>query len=76
MMKTDAFAAVQESAERQLQEVHFRFSRCVSCEYSDGVLLLRGQVPTFYLKQIAQTVVAKVPGVERVDNRIQVFAAI
>ena len=67
---------VAESAERRLREADFRFSRCIFCQYHEGVLLLRGRVPTYYLKQIAQTVVADVPGVEQVDNRIEVFAAI
>jgi osmotically-inducible protein OsmY len=36
------------------------------------VLTLRGQVSSFYLKQVAQTVVRKLPGVEECVNRIEV----
>jgi hypothetical protein len=37
------------------------------------VLVLRGCLPSDYLKQIAQEVVAhQVPGVSRLDNQIQV----
>jgi osmotically-inducible protein OsmY len=35
-------------------------------------VLLRGRVRTFYQKQIAQTVVAGVDGVEQIDNEIEV----
>jgi osmotically-inducible protein OsmY len=38
----------------------------------DGVLVLRGCLPTYYLKQVAQEVVVSVQGVERIDNQIQV----
>jgi hypothetical protein len=37
------------------------------------VLVLRGCVPSYYLKQVAQEVVARqVQGVGRLDNQIQV----
>ena len=44
----------------------------VACEYRDGVVVLRGRVPSFHMKQVAQTCVAEVDGVERIDNRLQV----
>jgi osmotically-inducible protein OsmY len=44
----------------------------VSCDYRDGVLILRGCLPSYYLKQIAQEAVASLEGVERIDNQIQV----
>ena len=34
----------------------------MSCEFGEGVLVLRGQVSTFYLKQVAQTLVREVDG--------------
>jgi osmotically-inducible protein OsmY len=36
------------------------------------VLVLRGCLPTYYLKQVAQEVVAHLEGVEGVENQIQV----
>ena len=44
----------------------------ISCDLLDGVLVLRGCLPTYYLKQIAQEAVAHLKGVERLDNQIQV----
>ena len=36
------------------------------------MLVLRGCLPSYYLKQIAQEAVAALEGVERIDNQIQV----
>ena len=44
----------------------------ISCECHDDVLILHGIVPTYYLKQVAQTVAMHAEGVERVDNQIMV----
>jgi hypothetical protein len=38
-------------------------------------LVLHGQVPSFYLVQIAQALVSRLPGVQQVENRLQVTAA-
>lgn len=44
----------------------------ITCELQDGVLILWGRVPSYYLKQLASALVAEVAGVERIDNRIEV----
>lgn len=46
--------------------------RKVRCEENEGVLTISGTVPSYYLKQIAQTLVATVEGVTRVENRLEV----
>jgi osmotically-inducible protein OsmY len=38
-------------------------------------LTLTGAVGSFYLKQIAQTIVARVPGVGRIDNQLEVLSS-
>lgn len=42
------------------------------CEFREGRLYLRGQVPSFYLKQLAQTAVAGMADVRQVVNEIEV----
>jgi osmotically-inducible protein OsmY len=44
----------------------------VRIEMRPGRVVLRGVVPSYYQKQIAQEVVRSVEGVERVDNQLQV----
>lgn len=46
--------------------------RRLTCDSHEGVLSIRGQVATFYLKQLAQTAVRGLPGVEEVNNQVQV----
>lgn len=55
---------------------HFtRHWREIACEYREGVLTLRGSVPSFYLKQVLQSILKDIPGVERIDNRVDVVSA-
>ena len=64
--------AVQELAQRQLRESAYYSIRSVRCDFHEGVLTLRGCLSTYYLKQVAQTLVAKVEGVQLINNRVEV----
>lgn len=44
----------------------------VQCQWKDGTLVLHGIVPTYYLKQLAQSLFIAEPAIERVENRIVV----
>lgn len=47
--------------------------RCVVCELCQRVLILRGRVPSFYMKQMAQTVVRDLLSEGFViDNQVEV----
>ncbi len=59
-----AQATLRQSPEAGLHEV--------SCEFSGGILTLRGRVPSYHLKQLAEAAVAEVPGVIEVHNRVEV----
>lgn len=47
--------------------------RRIDCSCQSGSLVLRGSVPTFFHKQLAQRAVADIDGVIEVDNRIRVM---
>jgi hypothetical protein len=49
----------------------YTFEKIEIC-FSDGILTLRGQLPSFYLKQVLQTLLRDVEGVVRIDNRVDV----
>ncbi|HEV8060179.1 MAG TPA: BON domain-containing protein [Gemmataceae bacterium] len=72
-----AAATVQQvialRAESRLRYQPHRALKNIRCECADGVLTLRDRLPTHYLKQIAQAVVAGTEGIERIDNRIEVI---
>lgn len=44
----------------------------VECEAKNTTAILSGELPTFHLKQVAQTIALSVPQVTHVDNRIVV----
>jgi hypothetical protein len=44
-------------------------------EYQEDVLIERGCVPTFYLKQVLHTVLRELEGVKCIDNRVDVISA-
>ena len=52
----------------------FYFSK-VECDYDDGILTLRGRVPTFYLKQILQSRLIDIAGVSGIDNQVDVVSS-
>lgn len=79
---TDAYAdqgsalatRVAHQARQRLGNTSYHFLRFVDCCFQNGVLTLSGRVPSFYLKQMAQTVLANIEGVDRIDNRVDVVS--
>lgn len=74
---TDFSGDVLRRVRSQLaQSCHFtRHWREIDCKFCSGVLTLRGRVPSFYLKQILQSILKDVPGVRRIDNRVDVVSS-
>lgn len=73
--KTALDETVSRTAESRLRDSSHLFLRHVKCGYDQGRLQLEGKVPSFYLKQLAQSLVQGVQGVERIDNRLTVVCA-
>lgn len=65
---------VLEAARDCLRKSSSTVVRAVSCDYDQGVLVLRGRVPSFYCKQLAQEAVARVAAGVEVANVIEVDA--
>jgi len=63
---------IAEGAESCLRGNPYLALKNVSCEYHEGVLTLRGCLPSYYLKQMAQAAVSRVAGVARIVNQIEV----
>jgi hypothetical protein len=66
-------ASIRVLAERGLRSSRSSALKHVSCDYRGGVLVLRGCLPSYYLKQLAQEAVASLEGFERIDNQIRVM---
>ena len=64
-----------EAAESCLRRKGYLALRAVACECRGGVLTLRGRLPSYHLKQLAQAAVAGTAGVLRIVNAIEVCPA-
>ncbi|MHB8899253.1 MAG: BON domain-containing protein [Thermoguttaceae bacterium] len=65
---------VQAEAQSRLRNSGCHALRLVSCDFHEGVRTLRGQLPSFYLKQVAQELVRQVDGAEEVNKHLEVVA--
>ena len=64
---------VAAKIEMTFDRMGYRSLRDVYCESENGRITLRGITPTFYLKQVAQVIAAKVAGVGVISNQIEVL---
>ena len=71
--------SLRVSDENIEREVYARLAVCpylpirqLDCECENGIVRLLGQVPTFYLKQVAQTLVRSVTGMQHLSNLVEV----
>jgi osmotically-inducible protein OsmY len=58
--------------QQQLRSSPYWSVRQLNCHVDQGSIVLRGTVPCFYLKQVAQSVAVKTVGVECVRSDIEV----
>jgi osmotically-inducible protein OsmY len=61
-------------ANDQLQRTPHLTGTRVSCDGRDGVLRLRGQLTSYYHKQVAQEIVRQLDGAFELVNEIEVTA--
>jgi osmotically-inducible protein OsmY len=70
--KGGRFGSVAMAADDRLRRSPYVGTARVSCEYTRGVLLLRGRLPSYYQKQVAQEAVRGLAGVVEILNEIEV----
>jgi osmotically-inducible protein OsmY len=58
--------------ERSLRQAPYEEIRPITCAFHEGVAILRGRVPSYFHKQLAQTIAMHAPGVVRVVNHVEV----
>lgn len=61
-----------ETAEKIYRTSPYHSLRRLRCSFADGVLVISGRLPSFFMKQLAQTAVQHIDGVERIENRVEV----
>jgi hypothetical protein len=67
-------SCLARTIEDRLRRSGYLALREVACDTRGGIVRLRGCLPTYYLKQVAQETVAEVHDVRRIINRIIVSA--
>ena len=67
---------IEQLARKQLDgDCHFHHRVTgFQFEYREGVLTVRGRVPSFYLRQILERVLLRVKGVRSIDNQVDVIS--
>ena len=65
---------VLRQARHALAQRLCHLSRHLTCEFREGLLLLRGRVSSYYYKQVAQEAVLRLDAVEQVVNQIEVVS--
>ncbi|MBV9123273.1 MAG: BON domain-containing protein [Planctomycetes bacterium] len=58
-------------AQNRLRNNPYLALKRVSCDYQEGALTLRGRLPSYFLKQMAQAVISPLEGVQ-IINQIEV----
>jgi osmotically-inducible protein OsmY len=64
--------AIQAAIQDGLDLTGYSELRLVQVEFDDGAVTITGQVPTYYLKQLAQNVALNLPGIEQIHNELHV----
>lgn len=64
--------AVQRAARQRLTKTGYPVLRNIDCSVSDDRIVLRGRVPSFYHKQLAQETVRRTSQEKQIVNHIEV----
>jgi hypothetical protein len=59
-------------AQQRLRESPYFALRTLRCDYHEGVLTVRGRVPSFYVRQMAVETLRRIKSVEQLVDRIEV----
>ena len=60
-------------AHRMLSSSVYSELRLLRCEYQEGAVVIHGQVPSFYYKQLAQAMLMANPHIDVVVNQVEVL---
>lgn len=68
----DPMDSLWQEAQSKITNCPIAEVRCIELEIAERTLILRGQVSSFYLKQMAQETVRSREGIETIQNLIEV----
>jgi osmotically-inducible protein OsmY len=71
-LRTETTNSPAEVAARLFRESPYHCMRRLNCQFSDGTLTIAGQVPNYYMKQLAHIAVRHLDGVSQISNLVEV----
>ena len=63
---------IESEANEVLQNSQYPELKHITCEFAGGVLILRGRVRSYFMKQMAQESLRNFDGVDHISNAIRV----
>lgn len=66
--------SVERLAKNRLAQTGYPRLRTVECSFQNGTMTLRGRVPSYYHKQLAQEALRHVTHVRQLINQIEVLS--
>jgi hypothetical protein len=66
------FERMIDMAQTRLRQSPYPLLKRISCDYNEGVLVLRGRLPNYHHKQMAQESVRWLDGISEIVNEIEV----
>jgi osmotically-inducible protein OsmY len=63
---------IARRAQERLRSSSYVSVQRLTCDVHEGMLTLRGRLPSFHTKQVALSLVAEVEGVEEIIDRVEV----
>ena len=68
----DPNEAATSAAVAKIRNAPYQALRRIDCHFYNGVMTLRGRVPSYYMKQYAQEMVGELASVQHVNNELEV----
>ena len=65
-------ANTERDAQRRLASSGYEVLKTIACRFRNGTMFLKGEVPTYYHKQLAQEAVRTLAMVRAINNQITV----
>ena len=65
-------ANAERDAQRRLASSGYEVLKTIACRFRSGTMFLKGEVPTYYHKQLAQEAVRTLAAVRAINNQITV----
>jgi len=65
-------ANTERAAQRRLESSGYEVLKTIACRFRSGTMFLKGEVPTYYHKQLAQEAVRTLAAVDAISNQITV----